>query len=138
MLGRRIVTDHKVIEAGRSPAVPFPAGKARCGIAGKHAGSCVAFSKPEFNKMDFKEECTSESAAILSVISHYFRVTFGLGTGKSLRALRSFLKQSRLSVSSTLGESAQDEQPTEYCSGCEATKVLWIFLYCCFSFGKSK
>lgn len=102
--------------------------------------SCVAFSKPEFNKMDFKEEGSSESAASLLVVSHYFQVTAGLGTGKSLKALRarSFLKQSRLSVSSMLGESAQDEQPTEYCSGCEATEVLWVFLYCCFSFGKSK
>lgn len=67
----------------------------------------------------------------VSVMNHYFRVTAGLDTGTPLkqpRGLGALRKRSSAWVSRMLGESEQDEKPTQNCSGCGAAKILWIFL----------
>lgn len=66
----------------------------------------------------------------LSVMNHYFRVTAGLDTGTPLKQPRgsgALRKHRSPWVSRVLGESEQDEKLTENCSGCGATKILWIF-----------
>lgn len=66
----------------------------------------------------------------LSVMNHYFRVTAGLDTGTPLKQPRgsgALRKHRSPWVSRMLGESEQDEKPTENCSGCGAAKILWIF-----------
>lgn len=91
--------------------------------------------------MNFKAEGTSESAAQSVCDESFLWVTAGLDTGTPLkqpRGLGALRKCSSPWVSRMLGESEQDEKPTENCSGCGAAKILWIFLCWCFSLEESK
>lgn len=67
----------------------------------------------------------------MSVMNYYFRVTAGLGTGTPVKQPwgSGALREHRAPwLSRMLGESEQDEEPTENSSGCGAAKILWIFL----------